>query len=172
MSKELEVDFERLGAELKDAQEERKKMELGYDEITSFLDYSKTLMEHPTEMFLNVETYSEQMATYQLLFLEFPTYKEIVSGTPKISLFFKVSSENNSDKSLDVTLRGIEAYSFGTGFAFSPLLRFTSKCRKYAQPFRFPDAKRAGALLRVTFFTHFVRSKLVTLRGIEPRFKA
>lgn len=105
---ELENDYEKLTFDLKDVQVERQKLELSYDEITAFLAYSKTLMEHPTEMFLNVATYAEQMAVYKILFLEFPTYKTVVSGTPKISLFFKVSSENDSDKSLDVTLRRIE----------------------------------------------------------------
>ncbi|QQR65444.1 recombinase family protein [Candidatus Kaiserbacteria bacterium] len=105
---EMERDFERLSMDLRQVQGERKKIELSYEEVTLFLEYSKNLMEHPIDMFLDISSYAEQMAIYKILFLEFPTYKEVLSGTPKISLFFKVSDENRDDKSLDVTPRRIE----------------------------------------------------------------
>ena len=105
---ELENDYERQSFDLRQAQNDRLKLELSYDELTAFLTYSKNLMEHPIEMFLNIATYSEQMSIYKILFLEFPTYKEVLSGTPKTSLFFKVGSSNTDEESLDVTLQRIE----------------------------------------------------------------
>ncbi|MEY2664500.1 MAG: hypothetical protein RIT04_308 [Candidatus Parcubacteria bacterium] len=39
------------------------------------------------------------------------------------------------------------------------------------EPFRLPDAKPAGALLRVTYFCSLRSLKFVTLRGVEPRLQ-
>jgi hypothetical protein len=108
MKKQFEQDYEKLEEDLVKAKIERRKLELDYDDLVSFLKYAKNLMEHPIGMFLNVSSYNEQMAIYKILFTEFPTYSDIVNGTPKISLFFKVLSESDSEKSLSVTLRGIE----------------------------------------------------------------
>lgn len=105
---QLENDFELLSVDLANIQEERKKIEIGYKEVSAFLEYAKNLMEHPIEMFINIDTFSEQQAIYKILFDELPTYQELVSGTPKVSLFFKINNENRDEKSLDVTLRGIE----------------------------------------------------------------
>ena len=108
MKKQYEEEYSKLEDELIVARVERQKLELDYDDLSNFLKYARNLMEHPIEMFLNVATYNEQMAVYKILFLEFPTYSEVVNGTPKISLIFKVGMENRDEKSLAVTLRGIE----------------------------------------------------------------
>ncbi len=50
----------------------------------------------------------EQASLYSLFFDEFPTYSEILNGTPKLSLLFKLNSELRDEKSQVVTLRGIE----------------------------------------------------------------
>ena len=49
----------------------------------------------------------EQLALYGLFFDEYPTYEEIVNGTPKLSLVFKLNDENKGIETQLVTLRGI-----------------------------------------------------------------
>lgn len=108
MKKQYELDYESVEEKITLAKIERQRIELNYDDMVAFLKYARKIMEHPIEMFLNVSTYNEQMAIYKILFKEFPTYKEVVSGTPKISLFFKIISKNKDEKSLNVTLQRIE----------------------------------------------------------------
>jgi hypothetical protein len=45
---------------------------------------------------------------FSLVFDELPTYEEILNGTPKLSLPYKLSEEFSKTKSLSVTPRRIE----------------------------------------------------------------
>ena len=55
-----------------------------------------------------------QVALYSLFFETFPTYEEIASGTPKLTLIFKVKEENPDEKSLVVRDRGFEPLTLPT----------------------------------------------------------
>lgn len=106
-----EQEYEELDYKIEKSQHERNKLEISEDELDDFLATAKILMEHPAEMLVDVDSYDEQMSLYKIFFESLPTYKEIVSGTPKISLFFKLKEENsevNDGISELVTLRGIE----------------------------------------------------------------
>ena len=50
-------------------------------------------MEHPSEILLDTSDMRAQRALFGLVFQELPTYQEILNGTPKLSLVFKLSSE-------------------------------------------------------------------------------
>ena len=49
-----------------------------------------------------------QQALFGLVFDEFPTYEQILNGTPKLSLIFQLSKSFKKQKSLDAAPRGIE----------------------------------------------------------------
>ena len=83
-------------------------MEVKEDDIHAFIAHAKILMEHPTEMLANITNKQEQLALFSLFFEEFPTYEEILSATPKLTLAFKLNKEAFDAKALKVTLRGIE----------------------------------------------------------------
>jgi hypothetical protein len=51
---------------------------------------------------------------FSLLFDKFPTYTELVSGTPKLSLVFKLSEEFKVNKDLLVSIQQIEPSGFFT----------------------------------------------------------
>lgn len=45
---------------------------------------------------------------FGLVFDELPTYQEIINGTPKLSLAYKLKEEFQTNKSLSVTLQRVE----------------------------------------------------------------
>ena len=57
-------------------------------------------MEHPEEKLLKQENFTILRALYGLVFDILPTYTEIVSGTPKLSLPYKLSNEFKDEKTL------------------------------------------------------------------------
>ncbi len=65
-------------------------------------------MEHPVEMLVKQENINALKGLFGLVFEELPIYEEIVNGTPKLSLPYKLSEEFHRSKSLSVTLPGVE----------------------------------------------------------------
>lgn len=57
------------------------------------------MMEHPAEMLLNTENPMTQRALFGLVFEETPNYNEVVSGTPKLTWVFSLSSDFDANKS-------------------------------------------------------------------------
>lgn len=108
VKRDLETEYEQLHIEMIQAQAERNLLDVTEDQIHDFLQYAKYLMEHPTEMLEKPSNKHEQLALYSLFFDGLPTYEEILSGTPKLTLLFKVKNENSDDKSQSVTSRRIE----------------------------------------------------------------
>ncbi len=108
MRREIEAKVEKLEEEINMARKERNNLEVKEDDIHEFIAYAKTLMEHPTIILKNIVNMREQLALYSLFFEEFPTYEEIVSRTPKLTLVFKVNNEITDSKSHSVTLQRIE----------------------------------------------------------------
>jgi hypothetical protein len=67
------------------------------------LDYVE-LLQPPVKILGNNRDPYQQKAFFNLVFAQIPTYQEIVNGTPKLSLVFKLSEEFKTDKSALVTL--------------------------------------------------------------------
>ena len=103
----LEEKIERLEKQAKSAQKQRKKIEISEDNINTFVQYVKFVMEHPAEVLLDRENLASQRALFGLIFEETPTYEEILNGTPKLALVFELSSDFVKGKSLLVTLQSL-----------------------------------------------------------------
>ena len=104
----LENKIERLEEEIKNAQDQRNKVEITEYDISSFIKEVKRIMEHPSELLLNNDNPTKKQALFGLVFEETPTYQDILNGTPKLTPIFAISSTSNDDKSLNARAAGIE----------------------------------------------------------------
>ena len=105
---ELEKQINEIHLRIKNTREQRNGIEVQENDIHAFVGYVKNLMEHPVEMLVNQKNLPALRGLFGLVFDELPTYTEIVNGTPKLSLPYKLSDEFRRTKALSVTLRGIE----------------------------------------------------------------
>ena len=104
----LEKEIEGLEKQIKSAGKERLKIQITRDDIKSFMREAKMIMEHPAQILLNQKDIRVQRELFGLVFETMPTYVEILSGTPKLSLAFRLSSDFVPDKNQLVTLIGID----------------------------------------------------------------
>ena len=103
----LTGEVEAIEAKIEQARGVRNQLELTEGDIKTFVRDAKEMMEHPAEMLLNAENPLTQRALFGLVFETTPTYDEIISGTPKLTWIFRLSSEFIPDKSQLVAPRGI-----------------------------------------------------------------
>lgn len=104
---ELEKKIETLHSQIENAREQRNSVEVQENDIHSFVRYVKDLMEHPVERLVKQKNLNALRGLFSLVFEELPTYTEIVNGTPKLSIPYKLAEEFYINKSLPVTLLGI-----------------------------------------------------------------
>ncbi|TSC70661.1 MAG: NUDIX hydrolase [Parcubacteria group bacterium Gr01-1014_46] len=104
----LEREIEESDKKIKEAQGVRHKIQISRHDIKAFIKDARYVMEHPAELLLNPDDPRSLRDLFGLVFEKMPTYPEIVSGTPKLSLVFELSSGFVPDKNLMVTSRGIE----------------------------------------------------------------
>lgn len=97
-----------LEVQINEAEEQRNDMEVTEKDIKAFVNSVKIVMEHPTKILMDTDDMRAQQTLFGLVFEEIPTYNEILNGTPKLSLAFKLSDDYLNSKSQLVTLRGIE----------------------------------------------------------------
>lgn len=107
----LEKQIEEIQKQITGAQGERNKLEVKENDIHDFVKYAKYLMEHHEEMLLKQKNFTTLRALFGLVFDKLPTYSEIVNGTPKLSLGYKLSEEFTNEKDLTAGPRGIEPRS-------------------------------------------------------------
>ena len=102
-------------------------------------------MEHLGKILINQDNLQAQRALFGLVFEEFPTYQEIRSGTPKLSLVFKLFSDSEQVKSPLVTLGGVEPPPFELTVQ-TPHRREPTSLSSISSPFDWliPSAQAAG----------------------------
>ncbi len=105
---ELEKKINEIHSQIENIREQRNKIEIQENDVHTFIRYVKDLMEHPVERLVKQKNIPALKGLFTLVFDQLPTYKEIVNGTPKLSLPYKLSSQNKNSKSLTVTLQRIE----------------------------------------------------------------
>ena len=105
---ELEKQINGLHEQIEKAREQRNVIEVRENDIHSFIKHCKYLMEHPEEMLLKQKNFTILRALFGLVFDKLPSYTEIVNGTPKLSLAYKLSEEFYDTKSLTAGDGGIE----------------------------------------------------------------
>ena len=103
----LEEQANNLDAQIKQAEGERGQIEFTEKSIRAFRKHAEYLMEHPAELLTKADNLHERQELLSLFFEEVPTYKEILSGTPKLTALFKLSEEFKMNETQLVTLLGI-----------------------------------------------------------------
>ncbi len=106
--KKLEEKIDELEHRILQAESERNEIEVTEKDIKAFVKYVKTVMEHPSKILIDTEDMNAQRTLFGLVFDEIPTYPDILNGTPKLSLAFKLSEDYLGDKNQLVTPRGVE----------------------------------------------------------------
>lgn len=104
----LEQDVEQIETEIKSAQKERDKIQITREDIKSFINEAKQVMEHPSEILMNQRDPRVQRGLFGLVFEKIPTYEQVLTGTPKLSYVFELSSGFVPKKSQLAAPRGIE----------------------------------------------------------------
>ena len=107
----IEERIDKLEEKILKVQKQRNGTEVSEYDIKDFIGYAKFLMEHCDELLLNtanMHNLRSQQTLFGLVFEEFPNYKDIVNGTPKLSLVFQQKKTSRDEKSLMVARRGIE----------------------------------------------------------------
>lgn len=103
----LEAEIEKLEQQIDNAEDEQTGVDIKEQDIKAFIRYARYLMEHPAELLLDTDNMQAQRALFGLVFEETPTYHEILNGTPKLSLIFKLSEDFKRDKSRMVHYEGL-----------------------------------------------------------------
>ena len=106
--KKMEERIEELEVKIKEAETQREEIELTEKDIKTFIKCVRAIMEHPSEVLMTVDDMRVQRILFGLVFEDLPTYPEILNGTPKLSLAFKLSENYLDTKSQYVTLQRIE----------------------------------------------------------------
>ncbi len=105
---ELEKKINEIHQQIEITREQRNGIEVQENDIHAFVGYVKNLMEHPVEMLVKQKDLTALRGLFGLVFEELPTYEEIVNGTPKLSIPYKLKEEFEVNKDLCVTPRRIE----------------------------------------------------------------
>ena len=106
--KMLEDKVEELQKQIDDAVAQRDEIEITEKDIKTFIRYAKIIMEHPAKILMDIDDMRVQRTVFELIFETLPAYTEMLNGTPQLSLAFRLSGDNVSDKSQFVTLPGVE----------------------------------------------------------------
>ena len=117
----IEEDMEKIDNELKDLEVQRNQSEATEHDLTQYLKYAGELLEHPGKILLKPRKKEDQQAIWSLVFEELPTYEEIKTGTPKLSLCFKIKT-TSKDGSYD----GVDPSGFEPLTSCMPCMRSTS----------------------------------------------
>ncbi len=97
-----------LDKKIKQAENERGKIELTEKRIRAFRQYAEHVMEHPAEILILSDDLRSRRALMSLFFVETPTYNEILNGTPKLEHLYVLSEKFKVNKSHSMTLPGLE----------------------------------------------------------------
>jgi DNA invertase Pin-like site-specific DNA recombinase len=98
--KEIEKRIDDLDSQIKTSNKQLGKVRITSDDISKFTKYARKIMEHPEEMLLDSTNMEKQQSLFGVVFKQYPTYDEIVNGTPKLSLIFELSKTYENDESL------------------------------------------------------------------------
>ena len=106
--KSIEEQISTLQRQIDQAKIYRGEMEVNEMDVVAFIEWCKEIMEHPANILTDIRSEQELVQTASLFFEEFPTYTQILSGTPKLTRVFKVSEEYKVNEDLLVIPRRVE----------------------------------------------------------------
>lgn len=105
---EIEARIGKLDIEIKSTRKERSEAELTEDDLTAFISEVKYFMEHQDELLLDSTNMQRQQALFGLVFEEFPSYEDLVNGTPKLTPIFAIKKPTHNEKVNVAGPKGLE----------------------------------------------------------------
>ncbi len=105
--KKLEIQIDELENRIQPSTKKRDEIEITERDIKEFIKQAKDLMEHPGKTVGDNKNPYLQRQIFSLIFDTPPTYAEIINGTPKLSLFFRLSEEFKTSNSALVSQQGL-----------------------------------------------------------------
>ena len=105
---ELDKKINAIHAKIEEVRSQRNNVEVQENDIHAFIKYVKILMEHPVEILVNQRDSHVLRSLFSVVFDQLPTYSQILNGTPKLSLPYRLVDEFKENNSLLVSPLGIE----------------------------------------------------------------
>ena len=96
----LESEIEELEAAITDATKQRAKPSLREEQIEQFFHKAKTRLEHPRKFVEKAQTKAEIEKTWRTIFTSSPTFQDLKSGTPQLTLLYRLNRDFHGDKKL------------------------------------------------------------------------
>ncbi len=106
----LEKEIDELEQHIKQANTESAKIDITESDIKQFIKEAKYVMEHLEELLLKPVNTTSQRSLFSLVFEELPTYADIVAGTPKLSLVFRLSEYFKAEKNTESRLGSLSGF--------------------------------------------------------------
>ena len=91
----LEKQVEELETRIASANGQSRQIDIGEADIDRFRQYGEYFMEHLSELLLNGQNPLQQQNLLGLIFETFPTYEDILNGTPKLAQIFAISEKKH-----------------------------------------------------------------------------
>jgi len=95
----LEDEIEEIEQAINSAKKSKPDFDLTAQQIVEFFARAKDRLEHPRKFVEKAQTKAEIEKTWQTIFAKPPTFAEIDSGTPELTLLYRFNREFDSDKS-------------------------------------------------------------------------
>ena len=110
--KKLEKQIDDLEAEISHAETHKAKFDVSEDQIMQFFDVAKTTLEHPARYLGDGLTKVKIQKLWPRLFVQYPTWQEINSGTPQLTLVYRLNRDFDGDISELVGQLGLNWNTF------------------------------------------------------------
>jgi site-specific DNA recombinase len=80
----IDEQVQQLDRKIEDMRAPESSRDIETSDVNDFIGHAKIVLEHPSRILENVANLREQLSLFGLFFESWPTYEEIVSGTPKL----------------------------------------------------------------------------------------
>jgi len=94
----LEAEIEDIEAAINSAEKSKPKYSLSQEQIDAYFMKAKDRLEHPRIFIEKALTKAELEKLWQTIFSQAPTYTEINSGTPNLTLLYRLNRDFDGDK--------------------------------------------------------------------------
>ncbi len=95
----LEEEIEAIEADIKKADQHKEQYEVKEDQIMAYFDVAKTILEHPDKIVEKGLPREKLEKLWRTIFVQNPTWEEIDSGTPQLSLAYRLNRDIGNDQS-------------------------------------------------------------------------
>ncbi len=98
MQEKLESEIGELESVITDAKKQRAKLSLREEQIEQFFHKAKTRLEHPRKYVEKAKTKAEIEKPWETIFTSSPTIQDLKSGTPQLTLLYRLNRDFHEDK--------------------------------------------------------------------------